>query len=102
MRADRIGSALLRRGAKREPVLVFMRRSGAMIAAFFGVWKANCFYVPVDAEMGENRIRSILERVKPRFAVMDDSAEPMLSVFAVCSGIAGCAGSSPEAAEYNQ
>ena len=79
MRADRIGSALLRRGAKREPVLVFMRRSGAMIAAFFGVWKANCFYVPVDAEMGENRIRSILERVKPRFAVMDDSAEPLLS-----------------------
>ena len=78
-RSDAIGSALLRRGADREPVLVFMKRSGAMIAAFFGVWKANCFYVPVDAEMGESRIRSILDRVRPRFAVKDDSADALLS-----------------------
>ncbi len=79
-RADRIGSALLRRGADREPVLVFMRRSGAMIAAFFGVWRAGCFYVPVDAEMGESRIRSILERVNPRFAITDETAFPLLSL----------------------
>lgn len=79
-RSDRIGSALLRRGAAREPVLVFMKRSGAMIAAFFGVWKANCFYVPVDAEMGETRIRSILDRVRARFAIVDESARDLLSV----------------------
>ena len=79
LRADRIGSALLRRGAAREPVLVFMKRGGAMIAAFFGVWRANCFYVPVDAEMGESRIRSILERVRPRFALTDESAAALLS-----------------------
>ena len=79
-RSDAIGSALLRCGAKHEPVLVFMKRSGAMIAAFFGVWKAGCFYVPVDAEMGESRIRSILERVKPRFAIADGSVDPLLSV----------------------
>lgn len=78
-RADRIGSALIRRGAGREPVLVFMKRSGAMIAAFFGVWRANCFYVPVDAEMGESRIRSILDRVRPRFALTDESAAALLS-----------------------
>lgn len=78
-RSDALGSALLRRGAAHEPVLVFMKRSGAMIAAFFGVWKANCFYVPVDAEMGESRIRSILDRVKPRFAIRDDSADALLS-----------------------
>lgn len=84
-RADSIGAALLSRGAKREPVLVFMRRGGAMIAAFFGVWRANCFYVPVDAEMGETRIRSILERVNPRFAICDDSAKEL---FGQC-GFAG-------------
>ena len=49
-----------------------------MIAAFFGVWKADCFYVPVDAEMGETRIRSILERVHPRFAIRDESADALL------------------------
>lgn len=79
-RSDRIGGALLRRGANHEPVLVFMRRGGAMIAAFFGVWKAGCFYVPVDAEMGESRIRSILDRVRPRFAIADDTASSLLSV----------------------
>jgi len=79
VRSDRIGTALLARGADREPVLVFMKRSGAMIAAFFGVWKANCFYVPVDAEMGESRIRSILDRVNPRFAIVDESADALLS-----------------------
>ncbi len=78
VRSDRVGTALLARGADREPVLVFMKRSGAMIAAFFGVWKANCFYVPVDAEMGESRIRSIVERVKPRFAIVDESADALL------------------------
>ena len=78
-RADSLGSALIRRGAAREPVLVFMKRGGAMIAAFFGVWRANCFYVPVDAEMGESRIRSILDRVHPRYAVTDESADALLS-----------------------
>lgn len=78
-RSDLFGSALLRRGASHEPILVFMPRGGAMIAAFFGVWKANCFYVPVDAEMGESRIRSVLDRVKPRFAIADDSATALLA-----------------------
>ncbi len=77
-RSDSIGSALIRRGAVREPVPVFMRRSGAMIAAFFGVWKANCCYVPIDAEMGESRIRSILSRVEPRFAIADETGTAML------------------------
>ena len=92
-RAERIASALIRRGAQREPILVCMRRSGAMIAAFFGVWMANCFYVPVDAEMGESRIRSILERVGPRFAITDGSAEALLSV----CGFSGAALSASEA-----
>ena len=78
-RSDSLGSALLQRGASREPILVFMQRGGAMIAAFFGVWKANCFYVPVDAEMGESRIRSILDRVRPRFAIADESAITLLN-----------------------
>ena len=67
--ADAAGSALIRLGAKREAVLLFTERCAKEIALFFAVWKAGCFYVPVDAEMGENRIRSILDRVQPRFAM---------------------------------
>ena len=80
-RADAIGTALLHRGAAREPVPVFMNRSGAMIAAFFGVWKANCCYVPIDAEMGETRIRSILDRVRPRFAIADGTGRERLAAY---------------------
>ena len=77
--SDSFGTVLLAKGAKREAVLVFMQRSAREIAAFFGVLKAGCFYVPVDAEMGEARIRSVLERVKPRFALTDASARELLS-----------------------
>lgn len=77
--SDAIGTALLQNGANREPVLVFTARCAREIAAFFGVWKAGCFYVPVDAEMGHSRIRSILARVNPRFAITDEAARAMLA-----------------------
>lgn len=83
--SDAIGSALLSAGAEKEPVLLFMSRSALEIAAFFGVLKAGCFYVPTDAEMGEQRIRSILARVSPRFAVVDAAGRDVLSAW-------GCAG----------
>ena len=79
--SDAAGSALLRAGAKREPVLLFLQRSAREIALFFAVWKAGCFYVPVDAEMGENRIRSILDRVQPRFAIADDTGRQLLAAY---------------------
>lgn len=77
--SDAAGSALIGRGAKREAVLVFTARSAREIALFFAVWKAGCFYVPVDAEMGENRIRSILDRVRPRFAIADETGRKLLN-----------------------
>ena len=76
--SDAIGSVLLKESADKEPVLLFTSRSAAEIAAFFGVLKAGCFYVPVDAEMGEQRIRSILERVQPRFAIADAAGKAAL------------------------
>ena len=77
--SDAAGSALLSNGAEKEAVLIFTARSAREIALFFAVWKAGCFYVPVDAEMGENRIRSILERVRPRFAIADEPGAKLLS-----------------------
>lgn len=79
--SDAIGSALLQHGVDKEPVPVFCARSALEIAAFFGVLKAGCFYVPVDAEMGERRIRSVLARVMPRFAVADAAGAAALKDF---------------------
>ena len=79
--AESAGTALLRRGARREAILILHERCAREIALFFAVWKAGCFYVPVDAEMGENRIRSILDRVKPRFAIADAGGRALLEKY---------------------
>lgn len=77
----RIGTALSRHGAEREPVAVFLPRSVRAVEAFFGVLWAGCHYIPLDAEMGELRLCSILEQVQPRFLIADDTTA---SVAAEC------------------
>lgn len=79
--SDAAATALLARGAKKEAVLLFTARSAREIALFFAVWKTGCFYVPVDAEMGEARIRSILARVQPRFAIADETGKRLLAAY---------------------
>lgn len=69
-RSRSIGSYLLRAGHRRTPVVVMTGRSADTVAAFFGVVRAGCAYVPVDPEMGQARIRSILGDLQPA-AVID-------------------------------
>jgi amino acid adenylation domain-containing protein len=69
-RSRAIGSALLCAGHKRVPVVIRMGRSADTIAAYFGVVRAGCAYVPVDPEMGQSRIEGIFEDLKPA-AVID-------------------------------
>lgn len=77
----RIGSALLTAGASREPVAVLLPRSARMLAALLGVMRAACAYVPLDAEMGELRIKSILEQVHPRFLICNADTELLAQRF---------------------
>ena len=74
-RTLRIGSALLSRGADREPVAVLLPRTAGMIAALLGVMRAGCAYVPLDLEMGELRLKAIFSQVQPRFLICDAQAE---------------------------
>ncbi len=71
--SDSIGSTLLGMGFKREPVLVFMKKSPHTIAAFFGVIRSGCFYVPIDEEMPRLRIEKIIETTAPRAMICDSS-----------------------------
>lgn len=66
-----VGTALLRLGANREPVAVFLPRGVRMPEAFLGVLAAGCFYVPLDAELGALRIGSIFRTAAPRFLLCD-------------------------------
>ncbi len=70
-RARAIGSALLKEGAKREPVVIYMEKSPCTITAFFGVIYAGSHYVPIDAEMPRRRMELILENTQARYMIYD-------------------------------
>jgi len=66
------GSYLADRKIKKQPVVVFMQKTPAMIAAFLGVVYGGNYYIPIDAEMPAFRIRMILDVVKPPIIICDD------------------------------
>lgn len=80
--ARSIGSGLLARGAAGEPVVVFMERHPKMVAAFFGVVYAGCFYVPIDGEMPSFRVELIFQQLKPRFVVCDEKTREQAQALA--------------------
>ena len=71
--AKSIGSRLAARGFRREPVMIMMDRHPNVLSAFFGVVYAGCFYVPVDTEMPELRLRTTFNSLAPRIIISDRS-----------------------------
>lgn len=65
------GSYLADSGYYRKPIVVFMRKSSEMIAAFLGVVRGGCYYVPIDEEMPEHRIALIFETLRPELVICD-------------------------------
>ncbi len=68
-----IGSFLAARGMFREPVVVFMNRHPHAIVAFIGVLQGGCYYVPIDEEMPRARIDLILQNLRPRAIICDET-----------------------------
>lgn len=64
-----VGTFLHKNGIYREPVIIFMEKHPKAIAAFYGVIFGGDYYIPIDVEMPENRIRLILENVKARVMI---------------------------------
>ena len=56
---------------RKQPVAVFMDKSVQCIAAFWGVVTSGNFYCPVDTEMPPDRIRIIMEVLKPAAIITD-------------------------------
>jgi non-ribosomal peptide synthetase component F len=76
-----IGSALLARGLRKEPVVVFMDRHPSAVVAFLGVLQAGCYYVPIDQEMPRIRIDLILENLHPRAIICDETTIEVAKTF---------------------
>jgi len=84
--ARSIGSFLCRRGIRRQPVVIFMRRSPEEVAAFLGTVAGGDFYVPVDEEMPSGRIQLILDNVKPPLVICDEDTEAAARAFRLEDG----------------
>ncbi len=70
--AKGLGSALLRRGYRREAVAILMTKHPNEMAAFYGAVYAGCFYVPLDPDMPVARMELILGSVGARVLITDD------------------------------
>ncbi|WP_248930394.1 non-ribosomal peptide synthetase [Paenibacillus hamazuiensis] len=75
-RANRIARAILGNGAERgSAVALLLQRSFDMIAAIFGVLKAGCHYVPLDAENPSDRLSTIIRDSGANVLVTHPEAE---------------------------
>lgn len=77
-----VGSALLRRGYRKEPIAILMQKHPNEIAAFLGCVYAGCYYVPLDPEMPPRRMEMILENVGARAVLTDAKGETVMKTLA--------------------
>lgn len=82
-----VGTYLHHNGIYKKPVVVFMDRHPKTIAAFFGVITGGNYYVPIDVEMPEMRIRLILENVQSEMILCDASTRETAEKFDYCGQI---------------
>ena len=75
--ARSVGSWLHREGFYKQPVVVFMRKQPATLAAFFGAIYAGCYYVPLDDEMPRHRIELIFQTLEPGVLICDETTRDM-------------------------
>ena len=73
--ARSVATALHRAGYYKKPVVVFMRKQPATLAAFFGAIYAGCYYVPLDDEMPRHRIELIFKTLEPGALICDETTE---------------------------
>ena len=73
-----IGSFLSARGIYREPVVVFMKKTPAAVAAFFGAVYGGDFYVPLDDEMPRYRMELIFETLQARAVICDEKTRKVM------------------------
>ncbi len=78
-KARRIGSALTTHLKPRTPVPVYMDKSCAALALFFGAVYAGCFYVMLDVTQPPARISNILETLRAPLIVVDGKSEGKLA-----------------------
>ena len=78
--ARAVGSALCQYDKMRSPVIVFVDRDVNSIISFMGVVYSGNFYVPIDSKMPQERIKLIIETLKPFAAIVNKNADEQVLV----------------------
>ena len=68
----RIGTALSRYIAPRNPIPIFMEKSVETIGAFMGAVYAGCFYVLIDTKQPASRLNQILDILKSEVIITSE------------------------------
>ncbi len=79
--ARAIGTFLSNKGLYKEPIIIFMEKSPKAIVTLLGSLYGGNYYVPIDVEMPEFRIKLILERLSPKLIICDDTTEEIAKSF---------------------
>ncbi|MFD4395262.1 amino acid adenylation domain-containing protein [Kitasatospora sp. NPDC058478] len=80
-RANRLAHHLADRGVGPEvPVAVCLRRGPGLITALLAVLKAGGVYTPLDPAAPAERLRLLVEDVKPRVVIADEAASTTLAL----------------------
>lgn len=73
------------RAAKTAPVAVLTGRTVQSVAALQGVLQSGNYYVPIDEQMPEARMRRILAQVHARAIVFPEACRPQAERLADCA-----------------
>ncbi len=66
----------------KQPVLVFLEKSISLVSAFMGIAYSGNFYSPIDTKMPEDRIKKIIDTLKPVVVVTDAAHKEQVNRFA--------------------
>lgn len=75
--SKRIGSGILSKGVKKGAIVVLANRNLESLLAFLGIVYAGSFYVPVDRNLPEKRIETILQITAPECIVVQKKDKPV-------------------------
>lgn len=71
--ARHVAMGLINRELFKKPIVVYLEKSPACIAAFFGAAYSGNFYTPLDMEMPKVRIDKIMSTLEPAIIVTDEA-----------------------------
>lgn len=79
--SDAIGCSLSKLGKMRSPIVVYLPKGVSCITSFMGIVSSGNFYCPIDVDMPEERVRTILSVLKPIAIVTNRSYEEQARAF---------------------